>query len=140
MAYYAVWRGHNTGVFTNWGECSKQVTGFSGALYKKLNAKTKSEAEQEFKKGHPSGSTNKSSGSTKIKDKKRKEHKIQNYHLKPGIHVFVDGSCFKNPAPSASGAAVFANGVLMKAYYGRYIQNGSNNISELEAALFYLKK
>lgn len=32
--YYAVARGKTTGVFQTWGECQKQVHGFSGALHK----------------------------------------------------------------------------------------------------------
>ena len=32
--YYVVWKGHKTGVFTTWQECSAQVTGFNGAEYK----------------------------------------------------------------------------------------------------------
>lgn len=32
--YYAVKKGRNTGIFTSWDECKKQVMGFSGAIYK----------------------------------------------------------------------------------------------------------
>ena len=32
--YYAVKTGRKTGVFDTWGECQKQVTGFSGAEFK----------------------------------------------------------------------------------------------------------
>ncbi len=32
--YYTVWRGHDTGVFDNWKDCSKAVEGFQGAIYK----------------------------------------------------------------------------------------------------------
>ena len=32
--YYAVKKGRKTGVFDTWGECQKQVTGFSGAEFK----------------------------------------------------------------------------------------------------------
>ena len=32
--YYAVKVGKTTGVFNNWEDCKKQVTGFSGAIYK----------------------------------------------------------------------------------------------------------
>ena len=32
--YYAVKNGHETGIFDNWTDCSKQVHGFKGAIYK----------------------------------------------------------------------------------------------------------
>ncbi|KHJ93797.1 hypothetical protein OESDEN_06288 [Oesophagostomum dentatum] len=36
-SYYAVARGHTTGVFTSWEECKKQTTGFKGAKFKKFD-------------------------------------------------------------------------------------------------------
>lgn len=41
--YYAVRVGRNAGVFSTWDECSKQVMGFKGAIYKSFL--TKEEAE-----------------------------------------------------------------------------------------------
>lgn len=38
MNYYAVKKGHTTGIFTKWAECSKQVHGFKGAMYKKFDS------------------------------------------------------------------------------------------------------
>lgn len=32
--YYAVWKGRETGVFTSWKQCEKQIKGFTGAVYK----------------------------------------------------------------------------------------------------------
>ena len=32
--FYAVKKGKNPGIYTSWGECSKQVIGVSGAIYK----------------------------------------------------------------------------------------------------------
>jgi len=42
--FYAVKKGHKTGVFTTWDECKKQVLGFSGAIYKSF--KTEDEAQR----------------------------------------------------------------------------------------------
>lgn len=42
MKYYAVKKGLNTGIFTNWEECKKNVVNFKGAIYKSF--KTKEEA------------------------------------------------------------------------------------------------
>ena len=32
--YYAVWKGHNTGVFESWEDCKAQIKDFKGAQYK----------------------------------------------------------------------------------------------------------
>lgn len=135
MPFYGVWKGNKTGVFDNWNDCQNQIKGFKGALFKKLVAKNKADAETEFKKGY-NGNANKNKGDSASKNK------INNYHLKPGIHVFLDGACPKNkkPSKSASGCAVFFNGVLKKLYCGSFTEQGSNNVAELSAALFYLKK
>ena len=34
--YYAVRKGKKTGIFQTWDECKLQVTGFSGAEYKRF--------------------------------------------------------------------------------------------------------
>ncbi|KAJ1357706.1 RNA-DNA hybrid ribonuclease [Parelaphostrongylus tenuis] len=39
--YYAVARGHTTGVFTSWEECKKQTVGFKGAKFKKFDSESK---------------------------------------------------------------------------------------------------
>ncbi len=47
--YFVVWKGRQTGIFTSWEECKKQVEGFSGASYKSF--KTLEEAKFALK--HP---------------------------------------------------------------------------------------
>ena len=32
--YYAVWKGHHTGVFESWNDCKAQINNFEGAQYK----------------------------------------------------------------------------------------------------------
>ncbi|KJH46535.1 SNF7 family protein [Dictyocaulus viviparus] len=39
MVYYAVARGHATGVYTSWEECKKQTVGFKGAKFKKFESR-----------------------------------------------------------------------------------------------------
>lgn len=46
--YYAVKKGYNTGIFTTWAECKKNVDGFSGAVYKSF---VKKEDAQAYIKG-----------------------------------------------------------------------------------------
>ena len=45
--YYVVWKGIETGVFTSWTECEKQIKGYTGAVYKSF--KSKELAEKAFK-------------------------------------------------------------------------------------------
>lgn len=35
--YYAVWKGHHTGVFESWDDCKAQITNFVGAQYKSFD-------------------------------------------------------------------------------------------------------
>lgn len=41
--FYAVKKGYTIGVFNNWGECSKQVKGYPGAIYKSFLSKIEAE-------------------------------------------------------------------------------------------------
>jgi len=43
MAFYAVAKGHNVGVYTDWNECKTQVLGYKGAIHKKFNNETDAE-------------------------------------------------------------------------------------------------
>lgn len=44
MSYYAVKKGHTTGIFEQWAECQKAISGFSGAEYKKFSTKEEADA------------------------------------------------------------------------------------------------
>ena len=39
MPYYAVHKGHKTGIYTNWNECKENVTKFKNPVFKKFNSK-----------------------------------------------------------------------------------------------------
>jgi len=41
MTFYAVAKGIETGVFSTWNECKKNVNGYNGAIFKKFNTKHK---------------------------------------------------------------------------------------------------
>jgi ribonuclease HI len=45
--YYAVKNGREIGIFDNWADCNKQISGFSGAIYKSF--KKYEDAEEYFK-------------------------------------------------------------------------------------------
>lgn len=38
MKYYAIKKGHQTGIFNSWDECKKNVHGYSGAIYKSFGS------------------------------------------------------------------------------------------------------
>lgn len=44
MKFYAVKVGRTTGVFDNWADCDKSITGFSGAVYKSFPTREEAEA------------------------------------------------------------------------------------------------
>ena len=44
MKYYAVAKGRKTGIYTTWGDCQKQVNGYSGAVFKSFE--TEGEAKR----------------------------------------------------------------------------------------------
>ncbi|XP_015034419.2 ribonuclease H isoform X2 [Drosophila willistoni] len=43
MAYYAVAKGHQVGIFDTWSKCEEQVKGFKGAVYKKFKSRPEAE-------------------------------------------------------------------------------------------------
>ena len=44
MKYYAVKKGHQTGIFDNWTACQEATKGFSGPEFKSFNTKEEAEA------------------------------------------------------------------------------------------------
>lgn len=49
--YYAVWKGHHTGIFESWEDCKAQITNFKGAKYKAFSSfeAAKKALKQDFK-------------------------------------------------------------------------------------------
>jgi ribonuclease HI len=122
--YYVVWKGRRTGVFTNWTECSAQVTGYPGAEFKSFDSF--SAAESAFKgayaavKGQPAsvGQWTRPLGLVSL--------------TKPEIpSLSVDAACAGVPGPvewrgveTATGQQVFRSSLY---------PNGTNNIGEFLA-------
>ncbi len=42
--YYAVWEGHETGVFDNWKDCERAIKGYPAAKYKSFDNKAQAQA------------------------------------------------------------------------------------------------
>ena len=49
------------------------------------------------------------------------------------ISIYSDGACSGNPGKAGSGLALYKNGAKPTLYYGNYVENGTNNIAELNA-------
>ena len=41
--FYVVWKGNQTGIFSDWESCRKQIEGFKGAQYKSFPDRTSAE-------------------------------------------------------------------------------------------------
>lgn len=125
--YYAVKRGRNTGIFTDWNACKSQVSGFPGAIYKSFKEHSMA---LEFLKFTPCVSKNISNPVIKIKHSKCIES-LKESNSFDDTHVYTDGSCMN--ALGGYCFVTFKNGQTI-ANYGRVPGDKcTNNISELYA-------
>lgn len=56
--YYAVQNGRSTGVYNSWDDCSSNVNGYSGAVYKKFDSYAEAKAFSNGNSGYSGSSTN----------------------------------------------------------------------------------
>lgn len=49
------------------------------------------------------------------------------------LHIYCDGACSGNPGPAGSGIAIYSNDSKPILIYGAYVENGTNNVAELNA-------
>ncbi|MFC4775935.1 ribonuclease H [Paenibacillus sp. GCM10023252] len=146
--YYVVWVGAKPGIYTNWGDCQRQVNGFPGAKFKSFESKA--EAEQAYSKGSP-----KSWGQGAASSGGAQSSRKSSYPLKQSASsstavssmadidydsISVDVGTRGNPGPveykgvdTRTGEVIFSKGPVSK---------GTNNLGEFLAivhALAYLK-
>jgi ribonuclease HI len=132
--FYVVWQGRETGIFTDWNTCKKQVDAFAGARYKSF--KTRAEAEAAFA-GNVASKSSKPNGSP-VKKKSSKQT-VKTYTadeiaaMTLDTKIFTDGGCEPNPGKAGSGIAVYRNNKVDELWYGLYEPNGTNNTAELHA-------
>lgn len=89
MKYYAVYNGLKPGVYLSWEECSKNVTGFKGAIYKSFD--TLDKANNYINNKNFDKNTN-----------------IQYNNDTNIINVYTDGSCYGNGSSiSYAGYGIF---------------------------------
>ena len=138
--YYVVWEGRETGIFTDWNTCKKQVDKFTGAKYKSF--KTQGEAQAAFhgvnvtpiKKSLTKGSSSKDSSAKKTSAQTVKTYTADEIAVMLiDTKIFTDGGCEPNPGEAGSGVAVYRNDVVDELWYGLYNPKGTNNTAELNA-------
>lgn len=133
--YYVVWQGRETGIFTDWETCRKQVYGFPKARYKSFP--TQEQAHAAFAQGPSGGGADVRSASTTRKPASARTVKTYNTAeveaLQVNTKIFADGGAVPNPGEAGSGVAVYRNGSLAELWYGMYDPKGTNNTAELHA-------
>ncbi len=83
--YYAIWKGHETGVFSTWEETQQHIKGFPGAQYKAFDSQK--EAEEALKKNYWA--------SVQAAEKKDKPAGNVGKPIVPSLSV--DAACSGNP-------------------------------------------
>ena len=120
--FYVVWYGQETGVFTSWKECERQVKGVEGAKYKSFD--TREEAERAYasspydyisKAGRPDGQ----------KVGKHAPEAVLNSSA-----LAADAACSGNPGQMEYRGVYIPNGQQLFHYGPVY---GTNNIGEFLA-------
>lgn len=109
--FYAVRKGHQTGIFTDWPTCQKAVKGYSGAEYKSF--KTKQEAE-DFIEGGAKAPT----------------------EIPPSALVaYVDGSYDKRSERAGFGAVLIVNDVVIHTESKEVAVNSQANLWNVGAEI-----
>jgi ribonuclease HI len=130
--FYVVWQGRETGIFTDWDTCKKQIDKFAGAKYKSF--KTRAEAESAFQNGSQAALKKTKPAPKKYSGKGLKTYTAEEIaELSAQIKIFTDGGCEPNPGQAASGLAVYREGKISELWYGLFNPAGTNNTAELNA-------
>jgi len=137
MPYYAVANGRNIGIFLNWDDCKKSVSGYKNALYKKFD--TKEEADNFIK--IPESQTNdnniqKQNMITSFFDTNETKQTDDDVIFNPDYYVYTDGACSNNGKENAlAGFGIFFgindNRNISKKIEGKQ----TNNTAELTAII-----
>jgi len=134
--YYVVWQGRETGIFTDWITCKKQIDKFAGARYKSFMILA--EAEAAFHAGSAKPAAGGRSASAPVK-KRLTNQTVKTYDraeiaaMKIDTKIFTDGGCEPNPGKAGSGIALYRDGVIDELWYGLFNPKGTNNTAELNS-------
>ena len=114
MPYYAVHKGYNPGVFTDWNLCKDSIEGFKGAMFKKFDNKT--DAEYFCQSGI-------------ILDRE-----VDNFDY--DICVYTDGGCINNGSEnSVAGIGIYFGDDDPRNVSERLEGKQTNNTAEMTAIL-----
>ena len=125
MAYYAVAKGHNIGIYNFWNDCKEQILGYKGAIYKKFD--NEKDAEEYI--------LNFSSISSDIFENIYNKFNLEEVEY----FVYTDGSCYNNGnINSVSGIGIFFgtnNKKNVSKVINNIYSNNTNNSAELNAII-----
>ncbi len=143
--FYVVWKGRQTGIFTDWATCKKQVDQFPGARYKSFTSRAEAEAAfagtsrpARSPKGAALARTP-SLSKLAATGRKPARNSVKTYScaeitaLTASTKIFTDGGCEPNPGKAGSGLALYRGDRLAELWYGLYNPHGTNNTAELNA-------
>lgn len=120
--FYVIWRGRETGIFTDWDEAKRHVIGFATARYKSYATRT--EAEEAFAAGAPAATSNDA--------KSQIEKEVPTPIFKS---IAVDAACSGNPGKMEyRGVSLWNN----KEIFHMKFDLGTNNIGEFLAIVHAL--
>lgn len=134
--FYVVWQGRETGIFTDWPTCKKQIDRFAGAKYKSFP--TLLEAEAAFD-GNVAAAGRAPVKKSSTSAKTSSVQTVKTYtgdeiaQLEIDTKIYTDGGCEPNPGEAGSGVAVYRGNLLSELWYGLYNSYGTNNTAELNA-------
>lgn len=124
--FYAVRKGHEPGIYTQWSEAERQVKGFGGAQFKSFP--TRVEAEKYL-----------IDGPAPVKKGVKQTKKLSSEKPADGeCHIYTDGGAIGNPGPGGYGI-VLLRGEVKKEWSKGY-RLTTNNRMELLACIVALKK
>ena len=137
MKYYAIHKGHKTGIFLSWEECKQNVSGYKYARYKSFKVKSDAEYFVKYGKSKPLQTldqfftiTKKTENYTSPKSPKLLSEKDID------ISVYTDGSCHNNGYKNAkAGIGIFFGQSDKRNVSEPIFGKQTNNTAELKAII-----
>ena len=120
--FYVVWHGLNTGVFTSWKECERQVNGVEGARFKAFDSRE--EADHAYAVG-PSAYIHRAKSASVTAPARHAPDYVLNSNA-----IAADAACSGNPGPMEYRGVYIPTGQELF-HFGPV--HGTNNIGEFLA-------
>lgn len=150
MKFYAVAKGRESGVFENWEECNKQVSGFSGAVFKSFTNKNDAGDYIKKFKGDDKFEITEKNRFQRLNEQggeynKRKFEMIEKddefeKEYEKYISIYTDGACSNNGTKHANaGIGIYFDGGEYKNISKEIDGIQTNNRAELTAIIEAMK-